>query len=130
MSIVAERIEARLSVLGLSPRAASLRAGRQPFVVRDILSGKNANPKADLILDLARALVCSADYLLGLSVSPGSSPPAGDLDPRLMEVLQRIPATEQGVVRKMLEAVADKSRQARPAKPPKAPAKKRARPKP
>ena len=56
MSIVAQRIRTRLKVLGLSPRAASLAAGRQPFTVRDILSGKNENPKSDLILDLARAM--------------------------------------------------------------------------
>lgn len=111
MNIVAERTQARLKVLGLSPRAASLRAGRQPYTVRDILSGKNANPKADLILDLAQALVCSTDYLLGLSADPGASPGAASrLDPRTIEVLQRIPADREEMVRSMLEGVANPRR--------------------
>lgn len=109
MSVVAQRIRARLKVLGLTPRAASLRARRQPFAVRDILSGKNENPKADLILDLARALVCSTDYLLGLRDDPGAAPQSADIDPRLLGVLQRIPRSAQGTVRRMLEGVAEKS---------------------
>lgn len=109
MTLVAERLRARLKVLGLTPRAASLRARRQPFTVRDILAGKNENPKADLILDLARALVCSADYLLGLSDSPGGDPASLDIDPKLIGVLQRIPSSERGTVRRMLEGVAEKA---------------------
>ena len=110
MGIVANRIRARLAALELTPRAASLRANRQPFAVRDILSGKNANPKADLILDLARALVCSSDYLLGLSEEPGLAPRALGIDPRLLGALQRIPTSEQPTVRRMLEGVAERSR--------------------
>jgi len=110
VTIVADRIRARLEALELTPRAASLRANRQPFAVRDILSGKNSNPKADLILDLARALVCSADYLLGLAETPGAAPRDLGIDPRLLGVLQRIPSAEQRTVRRMLEGVAEKSR--------------------
>ena len=110
MTIVTDRIRARLDTLELTPRAASLRAGRQPFAVRDILSGKNSNPKADLILDLARALVCSSDYLLGLSDAPGAAPRDSRIDPRLLGVLQRIPSAEQKTVRRMLEGVAEKAR--------------------
>lgn len=110
MGTVADRVKARLEVLGLSPRAASLRAGRQPYAVRDILSGKNANPKADLILDLSRALVCSTDYLLGRTDDVGAAPQSVGLDPRLLEALQRIPASEHTTVRHMLEGVAEKSR--------------------
>ncbi len=110
MNGVAQRIRARLKALGLTPRAASLRADRQPFTVRDILSGKNANPKADLILDLARALVCSTDYLLGLRDDPGAAPASADIDPALLGALQRIPPSERGTVRRMLEGVAEKSR--------------------
>jgi hypothetical protein len=110
MSIVASRVRARLQALELTPRAASLRANRQPFAVRDILSGKNSNPKADLILDLAHALVCSTDYLLGLTDAPGAAPRDLGIDPRLLGVLQRIPSAEQRTVRHMLEGVAEKSR--------------------
>ena len=110
VGIVANRIWARLATLELTPRAASLRANRQPFAVRDILSGKNANPKADLILDLARALVCSSDYLLGLSEEPGVAHGALSIDPRLLDALQRIPTSEQPIVRRMLEGVAERSR--------------------
>lgn len=131
MNVVADRIRARLKLLGLTPRAASLRAERQPFAVRDILSGKNENPKADLILDLARALVCSADYLLGLSDQPGASAKGLDLDPRLVSALQRIPRADQGAVRRMLEGVADRAHadfdadsSLKPKKPRKRPAKK------
>src|SRR5690242_17556532 len=121
MTIVAERIRARLEALELTPRAASLRANRQPFAVRDILSGKNSNPKADLILDLAHALVCSSDYLLGLTEAPGAGPRDLGIDPRLLGVLQRIPSAEQRTVRRMLEGVAENSRhdfEADAAKPP------------
>ena len=124
MTIVAERIRARLETLELTPRAASLRAGRQPFAVRDILSGKNANPKSDLILDLARALVCSADYLLGLSDHPTAMAPALGIDPRLLETIQRISKSEQGTVRRMLEGVAERSRENFEADQPKPPPKK------
>src|SRR5689334_3785626 len=110
VTIVADRIRARLEALELTPRAASLRANRQPFAVRDILSGKNRNPKADLLLDLAHALVCSADYLLGLSDAPGAAPRDLGIDPRLLGLLQRIPSAEQRTVRRMLEGVAEKSR--------------------
>lgn len=125
MTIVADRIRARLEALELTPRAASLRANRQPFAVRDILSGKNSNPKADLILDLARALVCSADYLLGLSGAPGAAPHDLGIDPRLLGVLQRIPSAEQRTVRRMLEGVAEKSRHEFEADLPKTQRKKR-----
>jgi hypothetical protein len=125
MSMVADRIRARLAALELTPRAASLRADRQPFAVRDILSGKNGNPKADLILDLARALVCSTDYLLGRTDEPGGAPQTLGIDPRLIGALQRIPASEQGTVRRMLEGVAERSRDDFQADTPKPPAKKR-----
>ncbi len=127
MTIVADRIRARLEALELTPRAASLRANRQPFAVRDILSGKNSNPKADLILDLAAALVCSTDYLLGLSSTPGVAPQDLGIDPRLLGVLQRIPSAEQRTVRRMLEGVAEKSRHEFEADLPKAPRKRRAK---
>ncbi len=109
MSTVADRIRVRLRALGITPRAASLRADRQPFAVRDILSGKNENPKADLILDLARALVCSTDYLLGLRDDPGAAPASADIDPVLLGILQRIPRAQRNTVRQMLEGVAEKS---------------------
>lgn len=110
VTVIAQRIRARLEALGLTPRAASLRARRQPFAVRDILSGKNGNPKADLILDLARALVCSTDYLLGRCDDPGAAPQGMDVDPRLIDALQRIPRTDHATVRRMLEGVAESAR--------------------
>src|SRR5262249_43198854 len=110
VSTVAQRVRARLKVLGLTPRAASLRASRQPFTVRDILSGKNENPKADLILDLARALVCSTDYLLGLRDDPGAAPHSANIDPGLIGALQRIPVSERATVRRMIEGVAEGAR--------------------
>ena len=125
VGIVANRIRARLAALELTPRAASLRANRQPFAVRDILSGKNSNPKADLILDLARALVCSTDYLLGSSDQPGPAPRTLGIDPRLLGALQRIPASEQPIVRRMLEGVAERSRSDFEADTPKGAPKKR-----
>lgn len=109
MTLIAERIQARLKVLALTPRAASLKAGRQAFTVRDILSGKNENPKADLILDLAHALVCSTDYLLGLTDKPGAAPGLATIDPQLVAMLQRVPASELEVVKRMVEGVAKKS---------------------
>lgn len=112
MTKIADRIKARLKVLGLTPRGASLRAGRQPYTVRDILSGKNENPKADLVLDLAAALMCSTDYLLGLTDEPGASPGV-TIDPQLAEVIRRIPQDKRAMVRGMLEAAAEPSHKPR-----------------
>jgi len=58
------RIQSRLDTLGLTPRAASIRASLSPTFVKDILSGKSINPKTDTIIALARALETTPEYLL------------------------------------------------------------------
>lgn len=61
-----ERIEQRMKELGLSARRVSLLAsnGENAEVVRNIQRGKTLSPRGDTINGLAKALQCSADWLL------------------------------------------------------------------
>lgn len=70
MSGLGERVQERLSTLGLSARAASLRAGLGPDAVRTILDGRSQSPRAARLHALAEALECDAAYLLGEDASP------------------------------------------------------------
>ena len=61
---ISDRITDRLQALGLTPNAASVKAGLPRDAVRDILQGKSRHPRADTLLKLARALECDLSYLL------------------------------------------------------------------
>lgn len=61
---LADRIKLRLDALGTTARAASIEAGLGEYFVRDILSGKSANPAAVNIAKLAQALRTTAAYLV------------------------------------------------------------------
>lgn len=65
MSTLAERISERLEILGVSPRAASLKAGLSADAIRNILRGKSVSARADTLAAIARALGCDVRYLLG-----------------------------------------------------------------
>lgn len=69
-TLVAERIGARLSQLGLNPHAAAIQAELAPDAVRNILSGKSRNPRGDTLTKIARVLQCDPGYLLGVLDSP------------------------------------------------------------
>ena len=62
------RIQQRLLELGLTPRAASKKAGGSPDLVRNMMRaisvGKRYSPRADTLTDLARALETTPEWLL------------------------------------------------------------------
>jgi len=65
MSILIDRIQARLKETGLSARAASRRAGMSDDAIRNILNGKSAAPKMSTMRSLAQALDTTIPYLMG-----------------------------------------------------------------
>lgn len=68
------RIEARLNSLGLSARAASIKAGLTADAIRNVLRERSKFPRGDTLRQLAGALDCSVDWLLtGTEGSPGGS---------------------------------------------------------
>lgn len=79
MSDLLTRIEERLEALGLSPRAASLKAGLSPDAIRNIQRGKSSRPRGEALAALARALECDVRYLLGETDAVGEAAPGGQL---------------------------------------------------
>lgn len=61
---IAYNIERRMAQLGMTANAASVAAGLPRDAIRDILSGKSQNPRADTIMKIARALRVDPTYLL------------------------------------------------------------------
>lgn len=72
-TILQTRIRERLDELGITPRAASLRAGLGPDAIRTILDGRSKSPRGERLQALARALECDIRYLLGATKSPGKA---------------------------------------------------------
>lgn len=70
MSLLIERIRARLGALGLKPATAARAAGLHPDYLRNILEGKSLSPRADKLAQLARVLECDLPYLLGQDPAP------------------------------------------------------------
>lgn len=75
VSILQDRIKARLVALGLSPRAASLRAGTSADAIRNILRGLSSSPKQSTLRALATALECDVRYLVGEIDEHGEAAP-------------------------------------------------------
>jgi transcriptional regulator with XRE-family HTH domain len=69
-----DRIQARMDELGLNPYAAAKKAGLGPDYVRDLLRGKVKQPSAARLRDLAIALDCSPDFLMGDDDQLGEAP--------------------------------------------------------
>lgn len=69
-----DRLEARMAELGLNPYSTAKKAGLGPDYVRDLLRGKVKQPSAVRLRDLAIALDCSPDFLIGLSDETGDRP--------------------------------------------------------
>lgn len=65
-----ERIKSRLKELQLTPRAASLKAGGSPDMLRIILSGRTGNPRADTLAKIANVLQVDEQWLLHGGVPP------------------------------------------------------------
>ena len=81
-----DRVQQRLDALGLSPRAASLKAGLNTHFLQAILSGKSESPRADNLGKLATALETNAEWLLN-----GSGDPNRILDIAVSEVIDLMP---------------------------------------
>jgi len=67
-------IRRRIHLIGVSPKKLSLDAGLSETAVKDILSGKSANPKHDTLEKIARKLGCTVGDLTGERSSRRSSP--------------------------------------------------------
>ncbi|PKB19633.1 phage repressor protein C with HTH and peptisase S24 domain [Novosphingobium kunmingense] len=67
--ILAERVRQRLDLLGRSPRDASIAASGKPDLIRDIFRERRM-PTAPVMLELARELETTTDWLLGRSETP------------------------------------------------------------
>ncbi|SFJ47924.1 Phage repressor protein C, contains Cro/C1-type HTH and peptisase s24 domains [Sphingomonas sp. NFR04] len=78
-AILIDRIDARLQVLNLSDRKASLNAIGKPDLIRDIRRGKK---RAELPA-LARALATTVDFLEGLTDNPSRAEPVSDGAPQM-----------------------------------------------
>lgn len=64
-SELSKRIDSRLQRLGISARAASLKAGLDQDTIRNIQRGKSLSPRGESLNKLARVLECPVEYLLG-----------------------------------------------------------------
>lgn len=65
---LADVINQRLDELGLTPRAASLKAGLHEDAVRNILRGKSTSPRGRTLTGLARALDMNVDELASFTL--------------------------------------------------------------
>jgi transcriptional regulator with XRE-family HTH domain len=72
-----KRVAERLEALNISQWEAAERARKNRNFVYDILQGRKIKPQRRTLIDLARALECSVEYLLGESDEIGF-PPALD----------------------------------------------------
>lgn len=72
---LSHKLERRLKELGLSARAASLKAGLGPDAIRNILRGKSANPKGRTLERLAQALDLPVTELLSPADSAAEETP-------------------------------------------------------
>lgn len=70
---IKRRIEQRLAELGLSPRAASIKAGGSSDLIRGLLRGKQKSFRGDNLTKIADMLGVSTQWLL-----TGKSDPTGD----------------------------------------------------
>lgn len=69
---LATRIQERLDALGMSARAASLRATGSDNTIRHILNGRSGNPRVDTLAKIAAVLETTPEWLL--QGDPSSSP--------------------------------------------------------
>jgi len=77
-----DRLRDLLDKRGVTPRALSLAIGGNPYIVRDILNGKSANPRSDTIAKMAAELGVGLDELLpGAELHIGNTPDLPEVDP-------------------------------------------------
>ena len=64
MSTVADRIQQRLDEIGMTPRAASIKATGADSTIRHILDGRTKSPRLDTLEKIAEVLDCSSTWLM------------------------------------------------------------------
>lgn len=88
-STLANKINERLKATGLSKRAASLKAGLGPDIIRDILRGQSKSPSVDTIKKLSEVLGTTAAYLMSENTGQVTDKINLDHPQDLTEPLQR-----------------------------------------
>lgn len=86
---IRDRIELRLKDLGLSPRAASLKAGLNTHFLQAVLSQKSESPRGDNLTKLARALETTAQWLMD-----GTGDPNAVVDEPTAELISIMPSLD------------------------------------
>jgi transcriptional regulator with XRE-family HTH domain len=105
-----DRIEMRLAATQQTEEAASKRAGRNRGYIRD-LKRKSSIPNAKNIADLAMALECTAEYLLGFKEDTPTSKTkdshasknANDIDKKFEEIKSRLTDEQKIALAELLE---------------------------
>lgn len=89
-----QRIDQRLSELGLSREAASKLAGKSRDFIRNIAKNpeKPTIPRGDNLMALARVLECSPEYLLGHESETGVPPSQIPYSPKKLIIRYRVEA--------------------------------------
>lgn len=83
------RIQLRLDALGLSPRAASLKAELNSHFLQAVLSGKSESPRGVNLEKIAAALETTSQWLLS-----GSGDPDQPIDAPTAEVVSIMPGLD------------------------------------
>jgi hypothetical protein len=81
-----DRIEARLTALGIDQFTAAERTGKGSHFIYDFMIGRKKSFKGDGPTKVAEALECSLEYLTGASGVPGDPPAAAQLGKSLLIV--------------------------------------------
>jgi hypothetical protein len=71
-------------------------------------------PPGALLVDLAQALHCSLDELMGLKAPLEKTPPKTARLRKRLQKVEELPAADQRTVLKLVEALAEARRQSRP----------------
>lgn len=90
-SVVAERVQQRLTDLGLSARDASLKAGGSEFLVSNILQGKSRNPRSDTLDALAAVLRTTPEWLRGKEGASETEIRLADITPPNRDLVLDVP---------------------------------------
>lgn len=112
-----EGFGARLAALrgtrGLSQEELAQAAGVSRRVIA-YYEAESDQPPGALLVDLAKALKISADELLGLKAATEKTPPRTARLRKRLQLVEQLPAADQRTVLKLVEALAEARRSARP----------------
>lgn len=104
-----QRIEERRSALGISQAELARRVGIRQSTLNSLVNGDSRSSRS--IVDLARELHTTPEYLLGKSDDPaGSAPSPADLparDRELLKVFDSFKGSERSFLVEMMKALAE-----------------------